>query len=196
VPSDIELIELQPEHRSLAITHTERRFLRELGPLIDTPRAAKRLGNTYRILRAGLGGTTLDTFLGSDNDLGEYRAAALLLAIMAGRPALARPTFEHIMHSSDHDLWSRLVKDLDPKYIGPGDTWTNAIDDQLTDQGSVPWRKFHHELSLVDDRTAAADLEIPERVEVFRRWAPAVARYSFQTRSVLGRPDQIAHRRI
>jgi hypothetical protein len=72
-------LELNP--RNLEINQDELDHLRELGPLVSSPRGAKRLTNLYRIVRAGLDGDALDEFID-----GRYQLTQLMLAAVVGCP--------------------------------------------------------------------------------------------------------------
>jgi hypothetical protein len=56
-------IDLHPE--GLEVTLEEREFMKRLAPLVGTPRSAKRLTNTDRLIRAPLSGDDLRQFLGT-----------------------------------------------------------------------------------------------------------------------------------
>ncbi|HEU5267957.1 MAG TPA: P-loop NTPase fold protein, partial [Jatrophihabitans sp.] len=68
---------------------TEIAFIEKLAPLVDTPRAAKKLTNLYRLVRVDVPETDLGAFVES----GEYRAVQILLAVLVGTPAGARGVF-------------------------------------------------------------------------------------------------------
>lgn len=87
-PSPVRRVDdLQPE--GLRLSAAEREFLPRLGPLLPTPRSAKRLVNLYRLLRIGIPETELPAFVGGE-DGGPYQTAAVLLATVIGLPADAR----------------------------------------------------------------------------------------------------------
>ncbi|MDG6103093.1 hypothetical protein Daura_16425 [Dactylosporangium aurantiacum] len=67
---------------TLRLTAQERQALIDVGPLITTPRSAKRLVNTYRLLRSGL--TAAEAERLCDHDL---RTVCLMLAMQVGFPA-------------------------------------------------------------------------------------------------------------
>jgi hypothetical protein len=68
-------------------------FLKLLHPAIPTPRAAKRLVNTYRLIKATLSPGELDAFIGGDGKPGEHRLVMLLLAVLIGDPTRAPAKF-------------------------------------------------------------------------------------------------------
>ena len=86
-PVETELIGSVPLH------DWERTALRDYHTLIQTPRGATRLLNTYRLVRAGVPKQEWDLFSSG----GEYRVAMLLLAAAAGYPASAREWFAELL---------------------------------------------------------------------------------------------------
>jgi hypothetical protein len=94
---------------SVPLQDWERTALEAYHPLIGTPRAAKRLLNTYRLVRAGVPEAEWNAFKGDGNQRGEFRVAMLLLAGAAGYPAVAREWFALLRTAQDfpnlHQLW-------------------------------------------------------------------------------------------
>ncbi|MGH2735770.1 MAG: P-loop NTPase fold protein, partial [Actinomycetota bacterium] len=88
---DEEPIDLDPG--ALKVTEVEVAFMKELSELVATPRAAKRMVNTYRLIRAMLDDDDLERFVPDDDGRGEYAVVQLLLAVLAGSPAQARALF-------------------------------------------------------------------------------------------------------
>lgn len=76
---------------SVPLSDWERKALRDYHALIQTPRGAKRLLNTYRLVRAGIPKEEW-----ADFSAGEYRITMLLLAAAAGYPATARAWFQKL----------------------------------------------------------------------------------------------------
>lgn len=95
-----------PPPEALVITDAERDMLAQLSSLVHTPRAAKRLVNIYRMLRVSVPEDELEQFRPGGGN--EYQAAALLLAILVGRPSHARRVFTELMNA-DHDTSARKV---------------------------------------------------------------------------------------
>ena len=62
-----------------------------LQPLFQTPRAVKRLANTYCLIRVGVEKGDWDEYLGAGETPGMYRVPMLLLAACSAFPALAHP---------------------------------------------------------------------------------------------------------
>lgn len=133
---DLKLtLDLNPQN--LEITKDELEHLRSLGPLVPSPRSAKRLVNLYRIVRARLDGDALEEFVSSG-----YPLTQLLLAAVVGCPDLAKRWFSHVFgkaagtssefleflqHNSVADPRADfLYKQLKP--LDPAQDWRHAIE--------------------------------------------------------------------
>jgi hypothetical protein len=93
----------------LRVSQHEIDFMTRLGPLLSTPRAAKRLVNLYRLVRTGIPHAELAAFTGSGTG-GPYQAVQVLLAILVGRPTAAHRVFTEIMCAPpDSDVLSVLA---------------------------------------------------------------------------------------
>lgn len=90
--------------RNLEITHAELAHLRTLGPLVGSPRAAKRLANLYRIVRAGLDGDALDQFVDD-----RYQLTQIALAAVVGCPDLVCPWFRALLSRTTGDAAAVLA---------------------------------------------------------------------------------------
>ena len=78
-------------------------------PLFQTPRAVKRLANTYCLIRVGIEGENWEKFIGNSSNLdGEYRIPMLMLAVAAAFPALAQKWFNYL---DDASGWLPAKKD-------------------------------------------------------------------------------------
>ncbi len=86
---------------SIRLKIAETSAMKEYSALVRTPRAATRLLNTYRLIRAGVEEQDWPRFRGSSNFDGECRLAMLLLAGAAGSPSRARD-------------WFKLLRKCDP----------------------------------------------------------------------------------
>ena len=84
------------------ITPEEIEFIQGLAPLFETPRAAKRLANVYRLMRVSVGADRLTRDEG-------YEPALLLLAIGIGFPGLAGELFDAI-RSQPSTSWPDFVQ--------------------------------------------------------------------------------------
>lgn len=70
------------EEDALALQPWEGRFAASLGEFIASPRAAKRLSNIYRILKAGVPALRLHSFEGTAAAPGQFQVPLLLLAVL------------------------------------------------------------------------------------------------------------------
>ncbi|HEX8744161.1 MAG TPA: P-loop NTPase fold protein [Thermoleophilaceae bacterium] len=152
-------IDLAPE--TLMVTDAELQSMQMLAPLIRTPRAAKRLVNTYRLARASLADEELQTFVDQPDRPGEHRVALILLGILIGHPTKAEGFFERL---------------LDPAQTpGPAPiTWGQFV------------TAFGHDVPGSDRfvegvREATVALDPPEVLAPYASWAARVGRYSFHT---------------
>ena len=135
----------------LRITAAERAFLACVGPLLSTPRAAKRLVNLYRILRISVPDTMLDDFVGTPGDGGPYQAAALLLASIVGSAENGR----------------QLLLAL--RGARPGEEITEFL-------GSNGQQRLAELIKSIDRHTP-----VHRDAGTFQTWARTVARFSFAT---------------
>lgn len=88
---------------SVPLESWERTGLARSHALIRTPRGAKRLLNTYRLVRAGVSESRWDAFRGATQQPGDYLVVMLLLAAASGYPTLARMWFA-ALRTSDLDI--------------------------------------------------------------------------------------------
>ncbi|MFD4639086.1 P-loop NTPase fold protein [Lentzea sp. NPDC058436] len=94
--------------RGMRITGPELLYLESLAPLVRTPRAAKRLVNLYRLVRARSAVLESDGFLSTD-----YRVVLVLLAVLVGRSGQCDALFDAIESGRDwRQERDRLVGDL------------------------------------------------------------------------------------
>ena len=120
---------IDPRPETLVIKDSELEFLRKLAPLVDTPRAAKRLLNTYQLARVSV--EDVPYFL--ENSV--YEPLLVLLALVTSSPGLTASMTQSLLRSGEPDLrsflnkldaaddverrgWMRLRDDLDRCPIG------------------------------------------------------------------------------
>lgn len=144
----------------LKIEPWERDYMKKLYCLIPSPRAGKRFINIYRMIRSTVPGERWQAFVGDAKQDGDYRQALLLLAILTGYPREAA------------EIMRRLIERVH------NETWWEFIDGLNATGGD--WSELH--LKLQSLRSLIADIE---GCDVFLRYAPLVARYSFQAGRVL-----------
>lgn len=88
----------------LALEPMEVAFMKGLHAVIDTPRLAKALVNTYRLLRAEIEAEALPGYL----ERGTFRGVLTLLAIQVGRADDAMRLFEALQHTKEPTLGATL----------------------------------------------------------------------------------------
>ena len=94
----------------LQVSQPEAEFLTRLGPLLPTPRAAKKLVNLYRLVRIGIADSGLAAFTGSEAG-GQYQVVQILLAVLVGSPAAAQRIFRELMAATpDSDILTVFAK--------------------------------------------------------------------------------------
>ncbi len=146
-------VDLRPD--GLRVQPAELEFMQRLAGLIETPRAAKRLTNVYRLLRVSLDERQLDALLGRDGSPPAYRCVLLLLAVVVGVPSLSAPLCDALDRANAGTWWA-VLDGLRP---GPGD-----------------------EAALARLQRGTAGLReepLPDRA-TFAAWAPHVTRYAFR----------------
>jgi peptidoglycan hydrolase-like protein with peptidoglycan-binding domain len=89
----------------LLISREEVEFVKGLAPMFETPRAAKRLANVYRLLRVSVGADRL-------MEAESFEPTLVLLSIGIGFPGLAGETFAAIWEAGDGRLWPEFVEQL------------------------------------------------------------------------------------
>lgn len=144
-------VELRP--RRLAVSQAELTFLATLAPLVSSPRAAKRLVNLYRLLRARFSGTELDEFLAPGIREAPHRAVLVLLAVLVGHSDTAPLLFSAIANAEPEETLQALLNRFG------GDP---ALSGKLAGLG-----------------TGDSELVPPALVGSYQRWVPLVSRFSF-----------------
>jgi hypothetical protein len=124
---------------SVPLQPWEVKALKDYHSLIRTPRSAKRLLNTYRLVRAGIPAEEWDAFYGDGEAIGEFRIGMLLLASAAGHPAVAREWFAMLrmaglaepiqFHGTNADpaAWLRFKAIYDSTLSGAGLRVTQSL---------------------------------------------------------------------
>jgi hypothetical protein len=131
----------------------ERDALKDYYLLIRTPRAATRLLNTYRLVRAGVSAQEWDSFRGGEGGRREFRVAMLLLAAAAGQPAVARE-------------WFRLLR--------RGTSLSLSLPDDAAHSNRREWSVFRR---LYDD--TSRQLANPLTNDVVAKWLDRVELFAF-----------------
>lgn len=146
----------------LVLTGKEIADVKRFQLLFQTPRALKRLANTYSLIRVGVAKSEWDDYLGTGSSVTGYRVPLLLLAVTSAFPALARPWLLWLS-ATPPAQWQ--IEDSDLATLIANNTDTTA---------SVEWQKLQHCLNTIK----LDDWPPPDR-DMLDRWVPKVARYSF-----------------
>ncbi|MGH3928238.1 MAG: P-loop NTPase fold protein, partial [Pseudonocardiaceae bacterium] len=109
--------DLRPQ--GLQMSPEEIDFLARLGPLLPTPRAAKKLVNLYRLVRIGIPDANLPAFLAEHT----HQPVQLLLALLVGTPNDARIILTAILAAEPADDLIKLVGAETASGV-PNDDWT------------------------------------------------------------------------
>lgn len=153
----------------LALTEHEVNDVQLFQPLFQTPRALKRLANTYCLIRVGVDEGEWDAYLGSAEVPGNYRLPMLLLAVTSAFPVLARPWLRLLLEQV-RTQWLLSEQDIDALAKTHADT---------TDKED--WQRLASSLSVFTqslDKRKIEDWPRPQ-ADSLKIWVPRVARYSF-----------------
>jgi hypothetical protein len=156
------LLNLQPA--GLRIRASERDFIPLLGPIVSTPRSAKKLVNIYRLIRIGIPENELEEFVSGGPDE-PYQTVLFLVAVLVGRPWCAPELFKAIRDSHPGQALPSLADEL-----------------ATTHKDDADWRAIQDGVHHLVDTTGgsfATDLGL------YAEWVPPVARFSFHTREFL-----------
>jgi hypothetical protein len=153
----------------LELSRAEFDFMARLGGLIQTPRAAKRMVNIYRLVRIGIPEEDLQPFTGNEKG-GPYQAVQVLLAILVGSPAIAAEVFHSLLDAQPADSVLSVLQQMRLKR-------TPELDRERTSQ-----RQLSRIESEITDLEPAA--ELPLTAGDCQRWCRELARFSFQTREL------------
>lgn len=135
-------------------------FLARLGPLVPSPRRAKRLVNLYLLMRARLEGGELARFV--DAGIGEHRAAMVLLATVVGQPHVAGPVLGGLASSIEGQWWPYL-RSVSRERPDPPEA------------ERAEWIRVQEARDALD----LPSLPLPP-LSVFARWAGEVSRFTVQ----------------
>lgn len=150
----------------------EQAFLQALHPFVSTPRLAKRMINIYRLIRVhALETPWRDTFLAPD---GDYRAVLILLALNIGHPRFCGPLLRRLPSEAGAEQMHAILFAFQAAETEQVDS-EEEVDRILAKMVLVSrqfdnWNRAHPDEGL---------LTIPDDIEIYRRWAPEVGRFSF-----------------
>ena len=165
------------ERAAIKLTDPELEFVRHLGGLVSTPRAAKRMLNTYRLVRATRRRQEVAAFLGDRSEPGDYYVALSLLAVAAGFPGEANDVLQALLRAgqepaAEQPSWSGFVERLAPRAGSePGTVATAATEEIAGDLAK--WQRLHRGLAATLTANPQGDLSR------YADWSPKVQRFSF-----------------
>jgi hypothetical protein len=169
----------------------ERTLLGLLGPpLISTPRAVKRLTNSYGLLAAIERKTSLATGIpssesapASGEDAGLEGPAMVLLAALVGFPGLGPALFTYLHRAAAQDPqegWTSFLSRLYPVRSSDG-RWGNPAAPDMSAVEARSWRILLGALRDITGKAATAGVPLPEPLEDWAGWVVPVGRLSFPT---------------
>ena len=150
---------------SLVLERHELELLSAAGTLISTPRAAKRLINLYRFVRASVPPNELREFIGHGTSPGEFRAVAVMLAVLVGQPDYMPRIFAEVRHRDQDQSWREALSELRGAYM-------NAP----AEESDREWG------DLLERLIALNKSHLPDSYPLsnFQRWRPRIERFSFE----------------
>jgi hypothetical protein len=159
---------LDPGHpEGLRLVAVESAFMARLGPLLPTPRAAKKLVNLYRLVRIGIRDQDLAAFIDDET----YQVVQILLAILVGSPTTSRTVFTATLHATSGDLIDLLREN---RAASVADTdWAAAATTR------------HRVADTICKIRAEGPTQVNTALAAYRQWCPKLARYSFHTRALV-----------
>jgi WD40 repeat protein len=168
----------------LALDGAELALMRLLGPpLITTPRAVKRLANSYGLLAA-------INRLQEPAESGGTLPAMVLLAAVIGFPNLSARLLTHVHRTgvAAPDLpWTDFVHRLHPVRAEQG--WTIRGTSEVVAEAEA-WQTLAIGLDRIGGRAARAGVPLPDTISGWADWIPLVGRLSFPGGSVAARLDR------
>ncbi|MER6316613.1 P-loop NTPase fold protein [Streptomyces sp. NPDC001581] len=182
----------------LTLEPDEIALLNLLGPplLVATPRAVKRLANSYGLLTAirrdhreadldEQRASVVDTDTRTSREVGyrPYRAAMVLLATLVAYPSLGPAFFLHLHHTAaaqPGDTWACFRASLTPQRRKSG-RWWSVADPNMTPVQAQQWQALLEGLEAAEEAAAERGLHLPEPLSCWGPWVVPVGRLSFPT---------------
>ncbi|MFJ3796355.1 P-loop NTPase fold protein [Streptomyces sp. NPDC090088] len=157
--------------QALRLTRAEHDMIMSVGPLISTPRTARRLVNTYRLLRSCL----------SEADIARVRSGGhkpliLLLAVLIGHPAQGAVVLEDLLLAASRPL-PETFAELLRRREHPEEP---AREVPPRDHPPTVWNR----LAAITEQVLT-ETETSNSTPEYEPWAPYVARFSFRTEHLL-----------
>jgi hypothetical protein len=168
----------------LTLEPEELELLDILGPplLVTTPRAVKRLANSYGLLTAirrdhrhtDLANTTLDGVV-----YRPYRAGLVLLAALVAYPSLGPAFLVHLHHTAAEQpstSWTDYLETLRPARTT---IWANPAEPAMKHARAQQWQAMLDGLRKATEEAARRDLPLAGPISAWSEWVVPVGRLSF-----------------
>jgi hypothetical protein len=166
--------------QSVDLTPAEVAFAQCLSGLLETPRAAKRLVNTYRLIRSTRQVGYRSAFLGAASQPGEYQAALTLLAVAAGFPMLMDRFLMTLESGIAEGLtdWRSFVELLqsDIDSVADGPSWAELFQSPTPDESIRSARDWSR---LVAGLVATVENNSLDDLLLYVKWGRTARRFSF-----------------
>jgi hypothetical protein len=188
----------------LTLEPDELALLDLLGPplLVNTPRAVKKLANSYGLLTALRRNHRISdlveqhSFIASPNghervvSYYPYRASMVMLAALTAYPSLGPAFFLHLHHiatKNPNQLWKHFLESLVPT---PAPRWHNLADPEMTPVQAQQWQALLDALHNVNNTAAEHNLHLPSPLIAWHEWIVPVGRLSFPTGRIVSTLDR------
>ena len=162
--------------RVILFNEHEQKFLKQLHPLISTPRLAKRIVNVYRLIKAKLPYEEVTEY---EFENGLHRTNLLLLAILYGQPTIITEVFQKLAEGNLPGNNSNR-----PIYQGISDLAINInVDSDSIDEEKQPDRKEKKEkeeevkskkVKLKDSDKIKREKELERLSKIIKEVAPEI----------------------
>ncbi|BBB01333.1 hypothetical protein RVR_8697 [Actinacidiphila reveromycinica] len=183
----------------LTLEPDELALLNLLGPplLVSTPRAVKRLANSYGLLNAirrdhRAGDLAEQRTELRDPDTGDrrevayfpYRAGMVLLALLVAYPTAGPAFFQRLHHratTSPGSRWREFQEEISAARAEPAGPGADGALARTPAVRPDQWRALVSALGHVTDAAERRGLPLPEPLEAWAAWLVPVSRLSFPT---------------
>ncbi|MDX3854090.1 P-loop NTPase fold protein [Streptomyces sp. AK02-01A] len=145
----------------LQLIPAEIAFMSRVGVLTQTPRAAKKLVNLYRLARIGVLRSDLPRFEGEGEMPGEHQVVQILLALLVGSPHYSSDVFRAVLAASPSTKITEVLRGM-PDNVSVG----------------------NHVAELIEQINV--DVPVIMDTAIYQQWCPKLARFSFFTRNLAG----------
>jgi len=174
-----EYIDLNPEY--LLIEEWERTVMKKLYRFIPSPRAAKRFVNIYRLLKASIDDLKLQVFIGDEND-GQHRCALLLLAMLIGYSVETLEILRELLERKHTETWWDFIDTFKSRAELSISSVDSGTPMDVSGQETKRWRQLLEKLTEIEVQSL---IRKDKSCADFEEYALLVARYSYQSRSIL-----------